>query len=175
MRCFIAINLPKEVKEKIDKIIKKLPEKGIKKVASKNLHLTLKFLGETNLIEEVEDKLDEIKFERFVVKLKRIGCFPNKNFIKVVWIGVEEGGEEVKELQRKIDDKLADLFKKEKNFEPHLTIARIKFLKDKNKFYEELEKIQFEASFEIESFELMKSILQREGPIYKIVRSFKLK
>jgi 2'-5' RNA ligase len=176
MRCFIAINLPEEVKEEISKIIEKLPKKGIKKVAKENLHLTLKFLGEINenLIKKIEEELEKIKFDRFAVKLKDIGFFPNRNFIRVVWLGIDEGEEEIKELQKEVDKKLAKLFKKEKNFEPHLTIARVKFLKDKEGFIEELEKIKFEDSFEVRSFELMESILQRKGPVYKLIKSFKL-
>jgi len=174
MRCFVAINLPEEVKEKIKKITDTLPENGIKKVAKENLHLTLKFLGEVKerAIEKVENKLSEIKFNKFSIGLKDIGFFPSRNFIRVVWIGIGEGKEEIEELQKKIDEKLSELFKKEENFEPHLTIARVKFLKDKKSVHR-LEKIKFKDCFEVESFELMESILRREGPIYRVIKSFK--
>ena len=174
MRCFVAINLPEEVKENVKKIVASIPENGIKKVAPENLHLTLKFLGEIGerAIRKVENKLSEIKFNKFLVELKDIGFFPNRNFVRVVWVGVGEGREEIEELQKKIDEKLNELFKKEENFEPHLTIARVKFLKDK-KIIQKLEKIKFEDCFEVESFELMESILQKNGPRYKVIKSFR--
>ena len=46
MRCFIAIELPNEVKKEIFKIQKKLPQAKLKLVSHENMHLTLKFLGE---------------------------------------------------------------------------------------------------------------------------------
>ncbi|HIE41289.1 MAG TPA: RNA 2',3'-cyclic phosphodiesterase [Candidatus Aenigmarchaeota archaeon] len=176
MRCFIAINLPNEIKKEIWKISKKIPEEGIKKVTEENLHITLKFLGEVdnNQIEKIKYNLKEIKFNKFCVKLTGIGFFPNKNFIRVVWVSVGEGKEEIKKLQKMIDEKLLRLkFNKEKIFEPHLTIARIKFLKNKE-FLKELEKIKFNYTLEVESFELMHSILQKKGPIYKKIESFDL-
>lgn len=177
MRCFIAVNLPGEVKEKIGEATKNLEDRGMKKVASENLHLTLKFLGEVNekRVEEVKKKLREIKFEKFLVSFRGVGCFPNRDFIKVVWLGVEEGRKNLIDLQKVIDEKLSEIgFKKERKFEPHLTVARVKFLRDKGKFVEELNKIRFEEQFEVESFELMESVLQKEGPTYKKVESFRL-
>lgn len=179
MRCFVAVNLPREVKEKIWRVIKNLQGKGLKKVAPENLHLTLKFLGEVDqeIVKKVKEKLKQVEFNKFSISLKGISYFPNRNFIKVVWLGIEKGRKNLIGLQKEIDKKLEELsFKKEKNkFEPHLTIARVKFLENKRKFVEELEKIKFEKEFEIKSFELMESILQREGPIYKKIESFELR
>lgn len=178
MRYFIAVNLPIDLKEKIRKATKNLQDKGLKKVAPEKLHLTLKFLREVNenKIEEVKEKLREIEFERFSVGLKGTGCFPNMNFIKVFWLGIGEGRENLIGLQGEIDEKLSKInFKKEKKkFEPHLTIARVKFLQDKGKILEELKKIQLEENFEVNNFYLMESMLQKGGPKYKKIDSFKL-
>lgn len=177
MRCFIAINLPKETKKRISKIMKDFQEKGIKKVEEQNLHLTLKFLGEVNekKIEEIKQILEKINYKKFEVSLKNFGFFPNDNFIKVVWIGIEKGRKEIIELQKKIDFGLKDLsFKPETNFEPHLTIARIKFLKNKKEFLKKVSELKFEDNFSVSNFDLMQSFLKPGGPVYKKILSIGL-
>lgn len=170
MRCFIAINLPDEIKNKIVEVAKGLPNKGIKKVERQNLHLTLKFLGEIDekKVLEIKEVLENINFNRFEVSLKNFGFFPDRNFIKVVWIGIEKGKEKIIELQKQIDSELEKIgFKKEKNFEPHLTIARVKFLENKKEFLDIFNKLKFEDNFSVSNFDLMRSFLRREGPVYE--------
>jgi len=177
MRCFIAINLPDRIKNKIAEITKELPDKGIKKVKPNNLHLTLKFLGEVseNNADKIKKILDKIDYQKFDVSLKNFGFFPNNNFIKIVWIGIEKGREEIIKLQKQIDLKLKELnFKPETDFEPHLTIARVKFLEDKKEFFEKTKKFKFEENFSVSNFCLMQSFLKNTGPIYKKIHEVKL-
>ncbi len=78
-------------------------------------------------------------------------------------------------LQGIIDDKLKDLFKKEKRFMSHLTIARVKKVDNKKEFLENLSKIKIpEIKFEINSFYLMKSEPTDKGPKYEIVEKYGL-
>jgi 2'-5' RNA ligase len=177
MRCFIAITLPEEIKKKISEITKSLTEKGIKKVRESNLHLTLKFLGEVeeNKIEEIKQVIEKINYKKFNVSLKNFGFFPNDSFIKVVWIGIEKGSKEIIELQKQIDLRLKDLgFKQERNFEPHLTIARVKFLENKKNFLEKIKELKFEDNFSVLNFDLMQSFLKPEGPVYKKILAVEL-
>ncbi len=178
MRCFIAINLPDKIKNKIIGITRELPDRGIKKVEKQNLHLTLKFLEEVNdkKIEEITNVLEKISYNKFEVSLKNFGFFPNMNFIKVIWIGIEKGREDIIELQRQIDLELEKIgFKKEKNFEPHLTVARVKSLENKAGFLELIKKLKFEAGFSVSNFELMQSFLKPEGPVYEKIVCVELK
>ena len=141
MRCFIALDLPEEIKEEILKVQKKLPKFEGKKTEKENLHLTLKFFGELNEreIEEVKEKLKKIRFERFNIYLKHMGFFDNQKY-GVIWIHLSncEG------LQKIIDNTLKDFFKSEYRFMAHLTIARVKNIKDKKKFLQELKEIKVE-------------------------------
>ena len=78
-------------------------------------------------------------------------------------------------LQRQIDEKLKDLFKPEKRFMSHLTIARIKEIKNKKRFLKELPNIKIpKIKFQIDNFYLMKSMLTSAGPKYEIISEYKL-
>ncbi len=172
MRAFIAINLPDRIKEKILEMTKEFQEKGIRKVGKQNLHLTLKFLGDVNEknVEEIMQILKTVDCAKFEVSLKNIGFFPNENFIKVVWLGIENGRNELIELQKQIDQKLEKCgFKSEGTYEPHLTIARVKSIKDKKEFLDKLKKIKFEDNFRVSNFELIESKLNPSGPVYSVI------
>lgn len=170
MRTFIAVEIPENVKEEIIKIQKQLPEFKGKLPEKENLHLTLKFLGEIseNKIEEIKKKLKEIQFKSFEVQIDRIGIFEN-NRRGIVWLNVAN----CENLQKEIDEKLSDFFEKEKRFMGHLTIARIKNFKDKNKFISEIQKIKIpKLKFSVDSFYIKKSILKKEKPIYEPLEKF---
>ncbi|MCK4730396.1 MAG: RNA 2',3'-cyclic phosphodiesterase [Candidatus Aenigmarchaeota archaeon] len=170
MRAFIAINLPDRIKDKILEMTKEFQEKGIRKVGKQNLHLTLKFLGDVNekKVEEIMQILKTVDCVKFEVSLKNMGFFPNESFIKVVWLGIENGRNELIELQKQIDQKLEKYgFKPEKNYEPHFTIARVKSIKDKKEFLDKMKEIKFEDNFSVSNFELMESKLSPSGPVYR--------
>ncbi|RLJ00984.1 MAG: RNA 2',3'-cyclic phosphodiesterase [Candidatus Aenigmatarchaeota archaeon] len=172
MRTFISINLPYRIKDKISEMAKEFQEKGIRKVGKQNLHLTLKFLGDADekKIEEIQQVLKTVDCAKFEISLKNIGFFPNKDFIKVVWVGIENGRNEIIELQKQIDQKLEKCgFKPEKKYEPHLTIARVKSIKDRKEFLEKLKEIKFEDNFNVSNFELMESKLNPSGPVYRVL------
>ena len=132
------------------------------------MHLTLKILVEVqpNIVEEIKNNLGKIKFEPFSVVLDNIGVFPNESYIRVIWIGLEPE-EPILELQKDIDENLKKLFKKEKDFKSHLTLARVKYIEDKNNFINKLKTINIEnKKIDINCFKLIKSTLTSEGHIY---------
>jgi len=153
-------------------------EADVKFVEKENLHITLKFLGEVipNTIASIQKVLSDIKFKPFNVFVRGVGAFPNYRNIRVVWIGVEEGFEELKSIQNEIDEKLVALgFKKEKDFIPHLTIGRIKSGRNKDKLIgilNEFRDFNFGKQL-IDTIHLKKSILTSRGPIYSNLYSIK--
>jgi len=181
IRGFIAIEID-ETSKIIDfnNEIKKT-EANIKLVESNNMHLTLKFLGDINeeSIEKIEEKIKESVegIKPFNIELIGTGVFPNKNYIKVIWIGIEKG-EKLITIAQKIDERLVNLgFKKEKRkFSPHLTIGRVKSAKDKKKIIQIVEKynnILFSENI-VDTIKLIKSELTPEGPIYSTLKEIKL-
>ena len=174
MRIFVAVGVPKDVVEEVKKAQKSLKDAKLKLV--KDFHVTLKFLGEVPepKVEEIKEALKQIKLKPFKAKLTGMGVFPNPNYIRVVWIGVSPN--EFIELQKQVNIALERVgFKKDKRFHPHLTLARIKFVKDKESFKSVLRDIKVEKKeFEINEFKLIKSTLTREGPVYEDLEVFKL-
>lgn len=167
MRTFIAIDTPKELKDFFLDLQKKINIE-VKINFTKEFHLTLKFLGEIDeeKLEEVKLVLKKVKFESFKVNTSNLGVFPTESYIRVVWIGLES--EKINELQKQIDEKLSNLFPKDNRFHPHITLGRVKFVKDKEKFIENLKSIKVdEKEFEVKDFKLKKSTLTPKGPIYE--------
>lgn len=172
MRCFVSINIPREVARDIKKIQEKLPEFQGKKTELENLHLTLKFLGKISedKIKKIKDRLRKSNLKSFETKIKYLGFFDNQKH-GVVWLYLSN----CDALQKQIDNRLKDLFEPERRFMSHLTIARTKSIKDKRKFLEELKKIEIPTiKFKVENFYLMKSELTSKDTTYKIIEEYKL-
>lgn len=191
MRLFIALDLPKSLKEILFLLCeqKKVIE-GVNIVSKENYHITLKFLGEVSelMIPPITDKLREItrKFNPFFLKISHSGVFPNSQFPRVVWIGVEDDMT-IRKLASAIEESLESLgFKREeKEFKSHITLARVKeprngryFFDLINRRFKELsishEDFKNSLKFEVKEFVLMKSTLTPKGSIYDVLQRFPL-
>ena len=108
--------------------------------------------------------------------IEGIGIFPNKNYMKVLWIGTKNNSFLIN-LQKELGLEFEKLgFKKEKNFKTHLTIGRIRNLKDKKEFklkIEELQDINI-GTMNISKISLKKSELTPKGPIYSDIETFNI-
>jgi len=172
MRVFIALELPENLKNEIIKIQKEIEKEKLfvgKFTDVENLHLTLKFLGDIseNQIKEIKKILESTKFNKFEVKIDKISVF-NSSFIRIIWVGLV--GENLFELQNKIDNSLKELFSLEERFMAHITVARPKSVSDVNrrKLIDLLSKIKInDEKFVIDNFSLKKSELNRSGSIYE--------
>jgi 2'-5' RNA ligase len=180
-RGFIAVDIDSFLK--ILEFEKELKGAGanIKLVEPKNIHITLKFLGDTN-----EDMIDTIErviinavngITKFNINLEGAGVFPNQKYIKVIWLGIKQG-EKLGSIAKKIDEDLSKMgFKKEKRkFSPHLTIARVRSAKNKEKLLQIIEKYtdtKF-AEIKVNSIKLKKSVLTEKGPIYTNLKDIRL-
>lgn len=172
-RTFISVDLPRRIQKEIKKLQDKLPGFEGKRTELENLHLTLKFLGEISeeRIEEIKKCLKTIKFEKFECEIDRVGVFSPK-FVKIVWVHLRN----CNRLQKVIDEALSGIFKKEERFMSHVTIARVKYLKNKNYFLGELDKIKIPLGlkFKVNNFELKKSTPTPDGPVYEILEEYTL-
>lgn len=169
MRTFIAIDLPGEVKDSLLEAQRQLP-KSARLSFAHDFHLTLKFLGEISPAKAdiVKNLLGGIKFREFSAAVAGIGVFPSESCVRVAWAGVEPE-DDLARLQRLIDEALEKEFPRDKQFKPHLTLARVKFVADKKAFLQQLRQIKVkEVKFDVNSFKLKRSVLRGSaGPVYE--------
>lgn len=174
MRLFIAIDF-NELRDYLAGLQKGIDKSLAKLNETSTFHLTLKFLGKVSegTAEEVKRKLKEIKFKPFSLTLDKIGVFPTENFVRVIWVGTKQSNE-VTELQERIEDSLKEFnFKKDVEFHPHITLARVKLVNDREKLIKALKGIKVEEkTIEVKGFRLVKSTLTPKGPVYEDLEFF---
>ncbi len=175
-RVFIAVEFPDEViKEvaRVQELVSKVKFTG-KFTELENLHLTLKFLGEIDdtKLEILKEGLKLIKFDKMKLKLGKIGTFSMHGKPSIVWVKIE--GKAIYGLQKAVDEILSREFKPEERFMGHLTIARVKYVKDKKGFLEHVDGIKVKPiEFECSEFKLKKSDLKPAGPVYGDLEVYK--
>ncbi len=170
MRLFIAIDA-EEINEYLKRLQKSFDGFGLR--FSNSFHITLKFLGDIEDSDRIIKELSKIEFEKFNLMTSDIGVFPNKNNVRVLWIGIKQN-DALTKLKKEIEDKLSFLEIKEKhNFNPHITLARVSYIKDKEKFKKYIDEIKKEEkSFDVDKFILYESTLTKKGPRYDVVKTF---
>ncbi len=182
-RTFIAIDVDESVKHQLSSIQEQLAATGahLKLVETPNIHVTMTFLGDTpdTKLPEIIEALRKVASEarEFDIEVKGIGVFPSLKHIRVIWAGIAGGKEEVKNIQHAIDRKLEPLgFSPEKDFIPHMTIARVKSAREKDKLAEIIqnsETLDFGQS-KATAIELKESKLTPKGPIYSTIEHVNL-
>lgn len=182
MRLFIAILLPDEWRASLSEVQKKIGwlGKGIKWVEPENLHLTLKFLGETpaSLLPQIEEAIRNAcqECEPFDMQISGTGTFPDSRRPKVYWAGLKAPRSLI-HLQTRIAGSMHALgFEDDgKSFVPHLTIARIKEPIGKERMTQAVLAYKLSsAPFRAASVSLMESMLKQEGPVYREVQRVSL-
>lgn len=153
----------------------------IKWVEPDNFHLTLKFLGDTyesdiaNVSSVIEDSLK--RFNAFEFNLQTVGIFGSRYNPRVIWVGVEDQGQ-LKKMGTCLINKLDEIgFENDRqNFVPHLTIARIKSIVNKESFNATIKQFNntFFQSVKVDRVYLYESVLTRGGPVYKVINKYLL-
>jgi 2'-5' RNA ligase len=182
-RTFIAVDIKagEELVKMVSKLATELKNDSIKWVDINQMHLTLAFLGdiEDKTIEQVSAmlKLHCKGFGEVVFKISEIGVFRNINDPRVIWAGIEST-DKLENLYHRIKEGLNGIGVKteERQFKPHLTLGRVKWIKDRNvlgKLLEKYNKTFFQEST-ISEVVLYESILQKSGPLYVPITVTKL-
>lgn len=172
MRLFSAVEIPDKAQSEIAEISKRIETQArVKWVKRENLHITLKFFGEVDESEPIEEILEESvkNTESIDVSLSGVDAFPSKDFVRVIWVGVEKGEEGLISIFKGIEERAEEIgFEKEnRDFIPHVTLGRVKRGKMK------LPKIKFNYNaFRVNNITLFKSTLTPGGPIYRVVKKF---
>ncbi|MDD4307237.1 MAG: RNA 2',3'-cyclic phosphodiesterase [Thermoplasmata archaeon] len=175
-RAFIAAEVP--FSPELESFSKAVKASGAsaKMVDLRNIHITLKFLGDTDeaLVPDIEKVMRAAVSEisPFRMQLKGTGAFPNLNRISVVWAGLE-GAEPLATVAKRIDEGLKPLgFEPEKRaFSPHVTVARIRDGRNVRELAEVIREWEHSNFGEVpvDRIILKKSVLRPEGPVYSDV------
>jgi 2'-5' RNA ligase len=175
-RAFIAIDLPESVKSFLSEAQAALKLYGfrIKWVRPQNIHLTLKFLGNTATADtdKITEAMNLAARNCPIVSLtaKGIGVFPNVRRPRVIWAGLNGQLETLANLQQALDTHLADLgFARDtRAFKSHLTLGRVKGKIASERMKAAIDKLkEFESeSFETDQITLFKSELRPTGAVY---------
>jgi len=183
MRCFIAINLDDSLKREINSVMAGLRQGNwdVKWVPAENLHITLRFLGETpeNITEKIRLELAGVsgRHESFDLNFRGVGVFPDRKRPRVVWIDLVHPKDLIR-LQQDVDEYLATLgFEREtRDFSPHLTIGRVRSLRGRDFFLEAMEALKDRdfGNIGVDRIYLMKSDLKPAGAQYSVIAEFPL-
>ncbi len=184
MRLFIAIDLPKKVKNKIANRVREIKNnyRHYRWVTEENYHLTILFLGEIDdfhLLVKIKKAINEAiwSIKPFFLYSRSINVFSNnKHIIYLEFFREKELEKLVQEVRNKfrIHFNLID----NKKFIPHLTLARGK-RSSKQQYLaliKKLQKIKIDVNFPINKIILYQSIISpvSKQPHYKKIASFSL-
>jgi RNA 2',3'-cyclic 3'-phosphodiesterase len=182
LRLFLAIDIPNSARRKIAEAqsFYKTLNLDATWVKPSNMHLTLKFLGNTqpDLIPAIKDRMAKIANSSppFSVTFGKVGVFPNMSRPRVLWVGIEEAKGRLDSLKEKIELQMTCLgfpadYKKSVH---HLTLGRIKSGKGKERLKKAVESAHpiNASAFEVSSIQLIKSELTPQGSIYTVQEEF---
>jgi len=185
IRTFVAVLISDDLKKRIfeaQELLRKLAP-DVKWVAPECFHVTMKFLGDVRreqlplVYSAVEDAASS--FRPFDVSISGLGAFPSPSRARVVWARIDEGREQLARLAASIEESLAGLgFEREdKSFKAHITIGRVKMSRSLDALAAGIGKIDAAdlGRQRVTGVTVMKSDLQRQGPVYSPLKVIEFK
>jgi len=175
IRSFIAFDINNEsVLQQFTNAQNLLVKTGadLKLVEPKNIHITLRFLGDISptIVGSIHESMKKVSFSAFDCEVKGVGVFPDLRYARVVWAGIRKGADELKNVFEQLEPHLRQLgFRADsKGFSPHLTLARVKTGRNKaelTRCVQDLADFDF-GVVRADCLRLKKSVLTPKGPIY---------
>jgi len=183
VRLFVAIELTDEVRDALQEAQKALGRAtdGVRWVRPEQLHLTVKFLGETpdGEVPRVAEAVarSAARSKPFEIQLTECGCFPPRGPVRIVWVGTHDGSGALQECVNAVEDELEGIgFPREtRAFSPHLTVGRAKEGRSAEGVRAAAEGGKVKSVRQSASdLTLMSSVLSPKGPSYSVVTRAKL-
>ena len=181
IRTFIALELPDELKEKLIQIRNEFytDDRKIRWEAKNKLHLTLKFLGDTekSKIHKIWDEVLKVleQFKSLTMTFNGFGIFKRDGQPRIFWAGFDEN-KVLENLTKEIDNRCMQFgFPVEKRkFSPHLTLLRIKGNEKIDLIYK-IVNTKFEpVNFVADTITFYKSELKPSGSEYAVLKQILL-
>lgn len=154
---------------------------SLKVVHAEQLHLTLKFLGDTEegLVPEIMKVLRTAArgVAPFTIRVRGTGAFPSLSRMNVLWVGIE-GAEPLVGIATAVDEALVRLgYERERRpWTAHVTLARVKGGGGLDRVREILAAHRDEvfAEARVDDIRLKKSVLTPQGAVYSTVDAVQL-
>lgn len=167
-RLFIAIDLPEDLRGNICGLRRNLP--GVRWTEKDQIHLTLRFIGDADEenFRRISEGLYSVRFNPFSIEMNSSGFFPSVRRPSVFWLGCA-ANPELSRLKNDMDEvlELNGLPRETRGFAPHVTIARLKDIDQKETA--KLEGIYngfMPRTFRVDEFILYSSVLTAKGAIH---------
>jgi 2'-5' RNA ligase len=184
-RLFLAIDPPDEINGNIVRIqsrLQRIITGDVRWVKPGGVHLTLKFFGDVPARELEKIAAASVKAaaaaDPFTLSLRGLGVFPSARRPRVLYLGIEGETTRLTSFQNKLEAGLCDCGfpREERQFLPHLTLARIKSLREPDRLLKELEgsKTYEAGQFTVSELRLIKSDLTPGGAVYTQLAGFPL-
>jgi RNA 2',3'-cyclic 3'-phosphodiesterase len=184
VRAFLGIGLPAGVRDAIASAIAPVRGLGapVSWIATENLHITLKFLGEMKpeKVRTVEEALRGVAagVPPFSLTAEGGGAFPGTRNPRVLWVAFLEPLELVRQLQQNMENALSGTGfpREDRPFHPHITVGRIRGPLPPawgERFVKALSGRRF-GVVPVSSFTLYESRPGREGVVYTSRCEFRL-
>jgi RNA 2',3'-cyclic 3'-phosphodiesterase len=183
MRTFIAIPLPEKCREMLDNLQRRLrsTEADVRWTTISSIHLTLKFLGETEpaIIPQIAQSLRNSSKSDSPMKLQvnGLGCFPNQRNPRIVWCAVNGDTDRLSRLQMEVENACAEYGfpSEDRPFSPHLTLGRVKSKRNLQLLVDYIKiGTNLECEFTADHFNLYESVLKPQGAVYTILETIPL-
>ena len=177
-RTFIAVEIDERTAARAAAIIERLRGTGadVNWVSPRNLHLTLKFLGDVRneLLPSVIKAVQEAarRVPPFTLEVRGVGAFPQLDRPRTIWLGAGQGGDAMQRLAEAVEQSLRPLgFAPEaRGYTTHLTIGRVRRPSAALRSLSELMRRQSDQTagvVAVEQVAVMASTLTPRGPIYE--------
>lgn len=184
MRLFLAIPIDKQILDALAVVVEKLRgSRGpVRWVRPEGMHLTLKFLGDTER-DKIEPLVQAITsgtraIMPFPISVAGAGAYPNLRRPRVLWAGVVENSGTLKSLVRNIEEETEKLgWEREKRaFSPHITIGRVKGNLNIARLSAAMKEIKDDhwGDQEVGELVLYSSELRPGGAVYERIHVFQL-
>ncbi len=176
IRAFIAIELPLSLREALYDSVRRVganvTDRAIRWVKPGNIHLTLRFLGDTQetllpvIGEELQARVNSLN--PLTLTTDKIGCFPDPGRPRVIWVGLTGDLEHLENLYQLVEQTVIDFgWEPEKRrFTPHLTLGRVNDSRKAAEARLPYGDVLVGQEFNIESISLIESTLTSSGAIY---------